>query len=689
ALEIRTRKRAPMDWAMTQYALGNLYGKRIHGEPRDNQEKALACYTAALEIRTRKRAPMDWAMTQYALGNLYGKRIHGEPRDNQEKALAFYTAALEIRTRERAPMDWAMTQYALGALYNKLSFGDPEDNREQMLICFNNTLNLLHERMQTLDPEGSKAMWREYKRYFHSVIRTLLIHRLYKDALYWIEALKTARMLVDIDLSSIPAPEGEAGEKAADYWEVCRQIRTVRAEIEYHQKAGSPDMSPDQGDLKSARQMDPSYIASRQKELERLVMNLKELDRRKKCLLKELKKLSPDYAARIQPEIKRFEDLTALITGPQKAAVSFFVNGVSIHALTVYMENSGELNIDYRQYEINQKFKDSFREYYTALDRLDDKKSDLFEINERLINLLSLTRTLFDSLFNLFKKKEIKQIYLSPHDILEAIPLHAPAVWKEDNPTIKLLNFSYLPSLSLGVQRSRVTHPDKRGHNHAIFFSPDDQKLSAGEKEFEKLKKIYAQENISLLPREEKNATLENWAEDLKTIEPENIFISCHGRTDDNGFYLRLHDGLLHHKELISSLEIKDCHVVASACQTGTSLAWRQKKDDYYALDHVFMLMGARSCISSFYSIPDKQTSEITLKMHKNIHDSDKFAPFTAFNTGLHDYLKQKYMVPVQIHKSKGPIGSGRSRSEQKETVKLPSDSPIYWAFLKFSGLFD
>ncbi|HAX85256.1 MAG TPA: tetratricopeptide repeat-containing protein, partial [Cyanobacteria bacterium UBA11370] len=49
------------DWAMTQCNLGIAYYDRLIGDKADNLEMAIASYKAALEVRTRKAFPQDWA----------------------------------------------------------------------------------------------------------------------------------------------------------------------------------------------------------------------------------------------------------------------------------------------------------------------------------------------------------------------------------------------------------------------------------------------------------------------------------------------------------------------------------------------------------------------------------------------------------------------------------------------------
>ena len=116
ALQVRTRERVPLDWAMTQNNLGNAlarFGAREEGTAL--LEEAVAAYRAAMEVYTRERVPLDWATTQNNLGNtlsILGERQEGTAR--LEEAVLAYRATLEMRTRERVPLDWATTQNNLG-----------------------------------------------------------------------------------------------------------------------------------------------------------------------------------------------------------------------------------------------------------------------------------------------------------------------------------------------------------------------------------------------------------------------------------------------------------------------------------------------------------------------------------------------------------------------------------------------
>ena len=64
----------------------------------------MAVYRAALEVRTRERVPLQWAMTQNNLGNAL-KTLGERERDTGrlEQAVVAYRAALEVFDTDGSP----------------------------------------------------------------------------------------------------------------------------------------------------------------------------------------------------------------------------------------------------------------------------------------------------------------------------------------------------------------------------------------------------------------------------------------------------------------------------------------------------------------------------------------------------------------------------------------------------------
>ena len=120
-LALRSRDRVPLQWATTQYNLGNALS--ILGVRESNTahlKEAIQAYREALKERTRDRVPLDWAETQNNLGaalRSLGQRESGTAY--LKEAVQAYREALKEATRHRVPLIWAATQYNLGnVLYN-------------------------------------------------------------------------------------------------------------------------------------------------------------------------------------------------------------------------------------------------------------------------------------------------------------------------------------------------------------------------------------------------------------------------------------------------------------------------------------------------------------------------------------------------------------------------------------------
>lgn len=146
-----------LDWADVRPValtnLGTALGARVLGDPRANQERAIACQREALPLFSIETDGDGWAMAHTNLGlSLLQHAVElraGEtdPRDlglpeedvppdilqasaDVEEAIAHFHAALEWRSVERSPGDWAYTQTNLGLAYGRRREGDRRRNLE-------------------------------------------------------------------------------------------------------------------------------------------------------------------------------------------------------------------------------------------------------------------------------------------------------------------------------------------------------------------------------------------------------------------------------------------------------------------------------------------------------------------------------------------------------------------------------
>ena len=100
ALQVRTPQALPQKWAMTQNNLGNAYWGRIQGDQADNLELAIAAYTLALQVRTPDAFPIECFQTSRSLGYLAFEL------KNWQLAIESYEKAIASVERSR---NWATT----------------------------------------------------------------------------------------------------------------------------------------------------------------------------------------------------------------------------------------------------------------------------------------------------------------------------------------------------------------------------------------------------------------------------------------------------------------------------------------------------------------------------------------------------------------------------------------------------
>jgi len=119
ALEVRSHRDFPEQWAGIQFSLGVVYRDRIRGDKAQNLEEAINHLREALKVYTRNGYPEKWAMTKHSLANAYSQRIRGDKAQNFEEAINHYRGALKVRTHRDFPEQWAMTQHNLGMIYQE------------------------------------------------------------------------------------------------------------------------------------------------------------------------------------------------------------------------------------------------------------------------------------------------------------------------------------------------------------------------------------------------------------------------------------------------------------------------------------------------------------------------------------------------------------------------------------------
>lgn len=142
ALQVWSRDRDSTMWAIVQHGLGTTYQQRIRGDWAENLERSTQCFEQALQVRTRDHVPEKWAMTLNNLGNTYGFRLRGDRAENLERSIQCFKQVLHVRTRETDPDGYATTIYNLGRSYSQRIQGNRTENLENAIACIRSALQV-------------------------------------------------------------------------------------------------------------------------------------------------------------------------------------------------------------------------------------------------------------------------------------------------------------------------------------------------------------------------------------------------------------------------------------------------------------------------------------------------------------------------------------------------------------------
>lgn len=127
-LKVLTKEAGPMDWAIVQLNLGNVYQNLANrtGGPEDLQ-RAKDAFLAASTVITRDVDATTWAGIQVNLGNvLYYEGQNGGSAESFRQSVAYLRAASEVWARDDNPRDWAMLQVNLASSLTALGASEQD-----------------------------------------------------------------------------------------------------------------------------------------------------------------------------------------------------------------------------------------------------------------------------------------------------------------------------------------------------------------------------------------------------------------------------------------------------------------------------------------------------------------------------------------------------------------------------------
>jgi CHAT domain-containing protein len=361
-------------------------------------------------------------------------------------------------------------------------------------------------------------------------------------------------------------------------------------------------------------------------------------------LKQTLEKNYPDYY-RLKYDLKTVsvDDVQKKMLSPQQTLLSYFVGDSSIFAFVVKLDTYAVFTIkkDFPLEIYIKQLREGLYGYQTAAvktEKLYEAKADSFAqaafmLHQKLIRPLSILLT--------------KEVILVPDGVLGYIPFDVLLSEKPKDATKfnshhyfgkdHIISYNYSATLWHEMQNKKhKTEPTKNFVGYAPYYNGDTTVLSqifandltmrkgldslkySGEEVF-KAQKLMGGESI--LDKKATKKTFEETASNYRIIH-----LATHGKANDKaGDYCFLAfteqkdsiDNELLYVRDIYNLSLNADLVVLSACETG--IGELKRGEGIVSLARAFAYSGAKSMVTSLWSVNDKSTMQIMENFYRNL----------------------------------------------------------------------
>ncbi len=647
ALAVRTRADFPEQWAHTQNNLGNAYRDKITGNRGENIDAAIAAFQLALEVRTRADFPEYWAHTQTNLGLAYRSKITGNRGENIDAAIAAYHLALAVLTRADFPEQWAMTQNNLGNAYWFKITGNRAENIDAAIRCFRLALEFRTPTTLPLDCLQSgrnlgdlafKEGWWDIaiEGYELAIIAVEKIRswsttdasrqQILADSIYVYENIiqsyinignidkaieyvdrSRSKRLVDLMASNDLYSAGEIPLQVQEY---LQQYDDLQAQIDAERKRF-------QGDSESRNeQTNKGSFALTRDVVETVTVNIESLEAQKQQVWEQIRRLDPVLAGGIQVEPLDFATIQQLIEQPHTAILNFFITHNDTHIFIIYKDQSPQLHTckGFGYQTLRELVIDEWLTSYQNRKKDRTWYEKISEFLEQLAEKLQLT-TLVKTYLS-----DIEELMIIPHLFwhqipFAALPLTLPIQSNSLHRESEIIStphlgdqfrIRYVPSSQ--ILQYCQQRPQLSKINYGLVENPDGT-LPSVEFECEKIANLYQiPENQRLKGRSQ--ATVSNYRQLAKQVQVLHSSHHASSRLDSPlESRLILADGNITLGQIMTPgfrlPHLSDLFL--SCCETHLALA--QITDDILSLSTGFLCAGARSVVSTLWSVDDLATA--------------------------------------------------------------------------------
>ncbi|MEW6496739.1 MAG: CHAT domain-containing protein [Cyanobacteriota bacterium] len=626
ALEIRTREDFPELWAQTQMNLASAYRYRLNGDRTENIELAIAANQAALQVYTQEAFPKDWAGVQMNLANAYGDRIRGDRGENLETAMATHQAALKVFTQQEFPREWAMTQMNLGNAYFKL------EQIDEAIACYRSALKVftsttfpwecLHAGRQFGHLAFADGRWLEAIQGYGAAIEAVETSRnwatsesrrqeilaeaidVYENmvqacinaerlekAIEYVERSRSKR-LVDL-MASTNLDKG--GEIPPEVKELLQQYESLQERIDQERSQNDSGNNRELMGVGSSTQSRAAFQAKTQA--------IANLEAEKQQIWEQLRRLDPVLAGEIQVSAPDFAAMQKLIDQPTTAILSFYTTSNDTY-IFVLRQNQITLHTCTGQgIETLQSwiFQNWLKPY---IEDANTWKSQISDFLSELAQRLHISDLISQHL------EDITELILVPHLTLHQIPLAAVPIENGQYLGDKFL-IRYTPNCQVlefcqerGEMAERLTYGIVEDATEDLPFASF---------EGDRIAQLYNIPERDRL-RGRSQCTKIRYRQLAKQVQ---VLHSCHhaqSRLDEPlESVLQLADETITLGELLTPgwrlLNLFD--VFLSCCETGLGVTL--VTDDILTLSTGFLCAGARSVVSTLWSVNDLATALFSL----------------------------------------------------------------------------
>ncbi|WP_083389727.1 CHAT domain-containing tetratricopeptide repeat protein [Trichormus sp. NMC-1] len=697
ALSIRTREDFPELWAQTQFNMGSAYRQRIRGDAAENVEMAIAANQAALQVYTKADFPISWAEVHINLANAYLHRIHGDRNENLQKAIAAHQSALQVLTKEESPWKWALTNLNLGNVFLE------QNQVEAAITCYRSSLKIFiptafpADCLKAAQMLGNTAFnigdWAEAIRgysmaieavetsrtwassesrrqeiladslhVYENIVQACINNKQLHKAVEYVERSRSKR-LVDLMASNDLYADGEIPPEIQQYlqdFEAIQQLIDNERGHHYHSD------NFDSNQLNKSRQNRAAIKADNE--------TIANLEADKQQIWEQMRRLDPVLAGQIQVSPMNLSSIQQLIKFPTTAILSFYTTLNDTHIFIIRQSQINLHTCTGLGFETLQELiLTPWLEQY--LNNQHIWKEQIPLLTSELAQVLKLNNLIAQHL------KNIDELIIIPHLALHQIPFAALPIAESQYLGDKFL-IRYLPScqiLEFCHNRPSINSDLKYG-----IVEDATEDLPYASWEGEQLATLYDIPNHQHL-KGSQEASISNYRQLLQKVQV--IHSSHHAQSRlDNPLEsaLILADGRITLGQLLTpgwrTPQLED--VFLSCCETG--LGTTEITDDILTLSTGFLCAGARTVISTIWSVDDLATALFSLFYYQHRHqgnkrlESIKKAQFelrsltgetltTDYKPRLSSFLTQKLTESEMLRKT-----------TKKERDIHPQDSQMY-----------